>query len=113
MIPIARPAIAHLRQWQQDLIRRARKAISSMPLPPNPWMQLREAPWVLPQDKVAVGKHNKRYQGTAYELRLELRPEPFIGAPAAPVWLLNLNPGFDEDDLDVGPQIIARQEQGI
>jgi len=76
-------------------------------------MQLREAPWVLPQDKVAVGKHNKRYQGTAYELRLELRPEPFIGAPAAPVWLLNLNPGFDEDDLDVGPQIIARQEQGI
>ncbi|MCL2282565.1 MAG: hypothetical protein FWC26_04535 [Fibromonadales bacterium] len=31
-----------------------------------------------------------------YDLRLKLYPEPFIGNPDAPIYLLNLNPGYDE-----------------
>jgi len=34
-----------------------------------------------------------------YKLHLELLPEPFVGNPKAPVYLLNLNPGFSKEDV--------------
>jgi len=47
-------------------------------------------------DKHKTYKKYKNYD--RYKLRLDLYPEPFIGNPDAPIYLLNLNPGFDETD---------------
>ncbi|MDR0516130.1 MAG: hypothetical protein LBH25_03710 [Fibromonadaceae bacterium] len=33
-----------------------------------------------------------------FKLNLNLLPEPFIGNPNAPIYLLNLNPGFDKEN---------------
>ncbi len=35
----------------------------------------------------------------SHRLHLELLPEPFLGRPDAPVILLNLNPGFNDEDI--------------
>lgn len=65
----------------------------------NPWTALPlEPPYVLESDVEAV----RAFNDGALEPRvihLELIPEPFLGVPDAPVVLLNLNPGFTDDDL--------------
>jgi|GEM_PF-1434126 len=63
----------------------------------NPWATLPDSePFVLPADRVAL----EVFAGVPEEhrLHLELLPEPFLGRVDAPVVLLNLNPGFDEQD---------------
>jgi hypothetical protein len=65
----------------------------------NPWYNLPMiAPFVLEIDRAAIHQFNS----TAFEkhkLRVDAFPGPFIGRPDAPVVLLNLNPGFSENDL--------------
>ena len=69
----------------------------------NPWTELpRRRPYVLPEDREAVRAHAgsprvKKDPGQ-YGLHTELLPTPFIGNPKARVVLLNLNPGYDEQD---------------
>lgn len=65
----------------------------------NPWLDLpASAPYVLPCDRETVERFNKRASPDVL-LRLQHLPEPFLGRRDAPVVLLNLNPGFsDEDD---------------
>ena len=66
----------------------------------NPWKELPvDAPFVLAEDRSLVEQFNARVD-EEYRLHVELLPDPFIGNPAAPIVLLNLNPGFKEDDLD-------------
>ncbi len=64
----------------------------------NPWRHLpRQPPYVLPPDASAVASFNRR-AGEDHAIRTELLPEPYLGDPAAPIVLLNLNPGFSELD---------------
>lgn len=71
----------------------------------NPWSELPERPpYVLPMDRAGVEAHERRLRGLGiaaqenFRLHTELLPTPFLGNPAAPVVLLNLNPGFSEQD---------------
>lgn len=70
----------------------------------NPWHDLpKSEPFVLKQDWPFVERHNEKV-GPDYKIHPELPPEPFLGNPDAPVVLLNLNPGYDPDDLWVYQQ---------
>lgn len=64
----------------------------------NPWIALPEKqPFVLPEDAPSL----QTFNGVAkaeYSIHLELLPEPYLGSPKARIFLLNLNPGFNEDD---------------
>lgn len=78
----------------------------------NPWNLLPEqAPFVLPSDAFAVEVFNKGAQNN-YKLQIESKlPEPFLGNPTAPIVLLNLNPGFAEDDYLYIEDPVARELQ--
>jgi hypothetical protein len=67
----------------------------------NPWSDLSlTPPFSLDKDKKALEK-NKHQDGTFSELRLEVLPVPFLGSlEKAQVVLLNLNPGFVNEDLE-------------
>lgn len=65
----------------------------------NPWVDLPFAPpYVLPGDQGAIARFNDR-ASALNRIQLEAVPVPFMGSPDAPVVLLNLNPGFDQDDV--------------
>ncbi|MCL2128828.1 MAG: hypothetical protein FWH35_00545 [Treponema sp.] len=73
----------------------------------NPWVNLKidkEGQYVLDIDRKEKIKEMKGLRGV-YELKLDLFPEPFTGSPEAPVYLLNLNPGFSENDKSEMPMI--------
>jgi hypothetical protein len=73
---------------------------------PNPWSAVPpRSPYVLQCDRDAINRYNAK-AGKQYEVRLDALPEPFVGITTAPVVLLNLNPGFDDDD----PEVHARPE---
>jgi hypothetical protein len=40
-------------------------------------------------------------------------PEPFIGCPDAPIWLLNLNPGFGGNEYTHDPIVHERQVRAL
>ena len=73
----------------------------------NPWTKIPDAnPYVLESDGRSIEKFNRR--ATARTLiHLDLLPEPFLGNPDAPVVLLNLNPGYSDQD------ILAHTEPGF
>jgi hypothetical protein len=81
----------------------------------NPWLSISRSSErkYLEQDEAPLLDFNKRNIGKPTELRFELLPEPFVGTPNAPVWLLNLNPGFDEVELYQDEQFIIRQERNL
>lgn len=65
----------------------------------NPWISLpTSAPFVLPGDADPIQAFNARAREN-YRIHVEVIPEPFLGLPDAPVVLLNLNPGFNDEDL--------------
>jgi len=67
----------------------------------NPWRDLpHEAPYVLPIDQEAISAFNRR-ASPLHVIHPEIVPEPYLGDPSAPVVLLNLNPGYVDEDLDV------------
>ncbi len=64
----------------------------------NPWTHLPSAqPYVLPGDERAVTQFNASAE-VIHKVRTELLPEPYLGRFDAEIILLNLNPGFSEDD---------------
>lgn len=67
----------------------------------NPWRDLpAQAPYVLPEDaEILVAFNGTARQDSQFDL--SLFPEPFFGDPAAPVVVLNLNPGWSELDAAV------------
>jgi hypothetical protein len=67
--------------------------------PGNPWHDLpNQSPFVLPQDEPLITRFNQRASPDHY-FHLDIVPEPYLGNPVAPVVLLNLNPGFSDDDV--------------
>ena len=68
----------------------------------NPWKNLElnsEGPYISSGDEASIEKLQTRLGGKEeYKLHLELLPEPFIGDPNAPIYLLNLNPGYKEEN---------------
>lgn len=65
----------------------------------NPWLDLSPVPpFVLAVDRAAIDSFNHQARPEVF-IHLELLPEPFLGAPMAPVVLLSLNPGYSPDDL--------------
>ena len=67
---------------------------------PNPWMELpSRAPYVLSSDRPFVEAFNK-HADEAKRLDLNLLPEPFIGNRSAPLVVLGLNPGWNEQNSE-------------
>lgn len=80
----------------------------------NPWVQLPPAsPYVLEQDRSAISAINVKHNARRTEVRTEVLPEPFIGMLEAPIWLLNLNPGFELNDLTYSERVKSEQRQSI
>ncbi|EIJ36953.1 hypothetical protein [Thiothrix nivea] len=62
----------------------------------NPWSQLPiTAPRILADDKKIIDQFNKHYCGDLdFSIQTQLFPEPFIGDPNSPLYVLGLNPGY-------------------
>jgi hypothetical protein len=71
----------------------------------NPWLQLKDRPWVLDSDRQQIETHNTRHARTNFAIETSVLPDPFVGNPNAPIWLLNLNPGLAETDLHHPPTV--------
>lgn len=67
----------------------------------NPWIHLpKSAPFILPSDLLVLNKHN--LLGGTSEIRAEVLPVPFLGSlDSAKIVLLNLNPGFVDQDIEI------------
>lgn len=64
----------------------------------NPWPDLPlEPPYALQSDRPILERFNQDAR-PEHVIHLDLLPEPFLGAPDAPVVLLGLNPGFAPED---------------
>ncbi len=67
----------------------------------NEWLNLPHvAPFVPPCELSIIQRHNEEISNSLNELQLDVLPEPYIGNPNAPIYLLNLNPGFSSRDLE-------------
>ena len=65
----------------------------------NPWVDLPlEQPYVLPNEYFDIQKFNALSK-QIHHIRLELMPEPYLGRPDVPIILLNLNPGFMDEEI--------------
>lgn len=74
-------------------------ANDSSPIPSSPWIVLpADAPFVLPEDRLAVDIFN-RTADSSHRLRVETPPEPFLGRVEAPIVVLLLNPGISADGI--------------
>ena len=67
---------------------------------PNPWCSLpQRPPYFLPEDRAAIDEFNARPRTSIqYRIEPDVLPEPYVGSVNAPVVLLNLNPGFAEEN---------------
>ncbi len=67
----------------------------------NPFRSLtRSAPFLADIDAEAIKRFNAKAPDH-HRVHLEIVPEPYLGNPLASVVLLNLNPGFVDDDRNV------------
>ncbi len=65
----------------------------------NPWTNLpKNEPFILDEDKEEITKFNYEIKED-YKIHLELLPEPFLGNPKSNIVLLNLNPGYHDEDF--------------
>ena len=79
------------------------------PAPTNPWPTLPSGPpYVLPGDLGPIQTFNAQASREHF-LQWNAIPVPFIGSPSASVVLLNLNTGFDPNDLVQQQNPLVRQ----
>ena len=65
----------------------------------NPWIDLPDSPpFVLSDEYDSIRSFNEK-TNEIQKIRLELIPEPYLGNPNSPIVLLNLNPGFMEEEI--------------
>lgn len=66
----------------------------------NPWTELpNETPYVLASDLASTEAFNKKCSDSPqFILQTQILPEPFVGNKESPVYVLNLNPGYDTQD---------------
>ena len=75
----------------------------------NPWKNLPlSSPYVLPLDNEIVQDANKEFKAL-HQIRYNVLPEPYLGNPNAPIILLNLNPGYAEEDIHFYQQERAQE----
>ena len=66
----------------------------------NPWAALPEtSPFLLESDKAQILAFNEKAKPSV-KIRHHVPPEPYIGNPNAPIILLNLNPGYADEDIE-------------
>ncbi|MBC8436256.1 MAG: hypothetical protein H8D88_01685 [Bacteroidetes bacterium] len=66
----------------------------------NPWKKLPETPpYLLKSDKAQILEFNETAKPEV-KVQHHVYPEPYIGNPKAPVILLNLNPGYADEDIE-------------
>jgi hypothetical protein len=72
----------------------------------NPWVEIKPKmkSYILKKDAKKLEELKKTCQ-----FRLELLPEPFLGSLDAPVVLLNLNPGYNKNDIIFHKQKLFQQ----
>ena len=64
----------------------------------NPWLALPDhPPYILASDAQLIERFNASADDSA-RIHLEIMPEPFLGRRGARVVLLNLNPGYSEEE---------------
>lgn len=68
----------------------------------KPWTKLNPTPpFVLESDRQIIDEYNSNPRTCKnHKIQTELYPEPFLGKPNVNVILLNLNPGFSDDDAE-------------
>ncbi|MBL8099141.1 MAG: hypothetical protein JNK81_08150 [Anaerolineales bacterium] len=65
----------------------------------NPWFDISEfEPYLLPQDKEIILSRNEKLK-EIHQIKHNIFPEPYIGNPDAPIILLVLNPGYNDEDI--------------
>lgn len=66
----------------------------------NPWVRLStNAPHVLSDDYEIIAEFNRAQSGRHdYQIQTQVLPEPYIGNPNSPVYILGLNPGYSKLD---------------
>ncbi len=65
----------------------------------NPWKDLPEIePYILPLDYELIDSENQTLSDDT-KIQHHIFPEPYIGDHNAPIVLLNLNPGYAEEDI--------------
>jgi hypothetical protein len=84
----------------------------------NPWKDLPDQPlFVLDADRAIINAHNKQFEeSSSYYVHISVLPEPFLGRPDAPVVLLNLNPGWNEEKDPSNhsrPEFIKRNRENL
>lgn len=66
----------------------------------NPWIGCRSAwngirdDYILPEDRDSFAAWNNSVRDPRHKLRADILPQPFVGNPSAPVWVLMRNPGL-------------------
>lgn len=66
----------------------------------NPWINLpKQAPFLLESDKDQILAFNEKAKPIV-KIQHHIYPEPYIGNPSAPIILLNLNPGYADEDIE-------------
>jgi hypothetical protein len=65
----------------------------------NPWLELKliGGKYIAAEDHPDILDLEKDLSGK-FKLNLNLLPEPFVGDKEAPIYLLNLNPGYDKEN---------------
>ena len=63
------------------------------------WLQKDAKSYVLPEDKKVLEVLKAKAKGATVNVHLELPPQPFIGHPSAPLWILHLCPAYSEVDI--------------
>lgn len=65
----------------------------------NPWLLLpQDPPFVAAADRESIDAFNATADND-HRIHTDVLPEPFLGLPTADVVLLNLNPGFSEEEV--------------
>ena len=77
----------------------------------NPWNEAEIKAWknilktgksgefILKADVDVIASYNRECKNEENRIQTHLLPQPFIGNPEAPIWILTQNPGYSEIDL--------------
>ena len=87
-------------------------AIKTLKTIAEKWENEKPDTYIFPGDENAIIKYNEAIKGDEdYKLQLNFPPHPFAGNPYAPIWVINLNPGYnkDADDIDFAEKSQGRQ----
>lgn len=95
---------------EKERIFQTRKELEDI-LKNNPWNEAEIDAWqatlnagksgefILKADADVIASYNRKCKKEGDLIQTHLLPQPFIGNPEAPIWILTQNPGYSEIDL--------------